>query len=325
MRKRKILFKLLPIFITITLALGLIVFKTVSNPFENPTIKEEVENTSVVKRKIYLLSNDNLVVPVTVSFEKKVGLADELYYMVSLLKEDSNLNSSLKGVINKDASITELIIQDGVLTVGFSKEFLDYPVKSELRIVEAIVWTLSQYDEVKAVNINVDGKLLTKMPLGKTPLPKDMSKDIGINNHVFPSLLNAKRVVTYYTKLIDGEMMYVPISNNIEEDSLSVFFEASKKRTPFMYGLSVSKYINDLEILNLNEKENTIEIELTTSCLIEEDLVDYEVYEAFCVALSSYKEDYTVSILVEDEILPINGINEEVSQISNIIYNEIEL
>lgn len=324
MKKKRLLFKLLPIVLTILVAVGVIVFKDFNNINENPTIKEEQDD--LVRRKVYLLSNDGLVVPVTVSFEKKQGLADELYYLITLLKEDNNLDKNLNGVINKDTSITELIIQDKVLTVGFSKEFTNYKQKNELRIVEALVWTLSQYDEVNAVNIKVDGKLLTKMPLGKTPLPKDMTKDIGINNHVFPGLLSAKRVVTYYQKTIGEQVMFVPVSNNLFEDDISVFLELSLKKTPVIYGLSPLKELKNADVVSVNEIENDIQIELTTSCLIEEDLVDYDVFYALSVALSSYKVDSTISILVEGEELKVDGLTlEEDIKISNIVYNEIKI
>jgi len=327
LRKNKIILKLLPIVLAIVIAAGFLVFKNSNPTNDDPILKEEENVTNLVKRKVYLLSNDNIVVPVTVSFEPKTSLADELYYVVSLLREDSDaVNKNFKGVINKDASITELIIQDGVITVGFSKEFLDYPVENELRIVESIVWTLVQYNDVNAVNINVDGKLLTKMPLGKTPLPKNITKDIGINNHIFPTLLNTKRVVTYYTKQIDGKEMFVPVSNNLKEDSISVFLELSTKRAPTLSGLKVSSYLKDTEILDVFVENNNIAFELTTSCLIEEDLVDYDVYHALQVALSSYKEDHTISINVEGETLAVDGlVEEEIITVNNVVYNEIVL
>lgn len=324
MKKRKILFKLLPIVLTLVIAAGFIVFRNKDDLVDDPTIKEEQED--LVKRKLYLLSNDNMIVPVTISFEPKQGLADELYYVVSLLKEDNKINNNFKGVINKDTSITELIIKDKVLTVGFSKEFLNYKVENELRIIESIVWTLSQYDEINAININVDGKLLTKMPLGKTPLPKDMSKDIGINNHIFPSLLNAKRVVTYYTKTFGDQEMFVPVSNNLKEDSISVFLDLSKQKVPTIYGLKPVSDLLDTEIISINENENEIKFELTASCLIEEDLVDYDVYHALQVALSSYKEDCTISIFVEGNELMVDGIiDENEIKVNGVIYNEIEI
>lgn len=319
--KKKILLILFPILIALILGSSFLFFSNKEGLVDSSTIKHE---DNLTRRKIYLLSEDNMVVPVTVSFTKKEGLADEIYYVVSLLKEDNNIHDNLKGVINKDTSITELSIQNKVITVGFSKEFMDYDSKKELRIVEAIVWTLSQYSEIDAVNIKVEGEILTKMPLGKTPLPKDMTKDIGINNHVFPGVLSSKRVVTYYVKTIGNGEMYVPVSNNLKEDSLSVFFDLSKQNAPLIYGLKVLKYLDDLEIKSIQEKEDTIEFNLTTSCLIEEDLVDYDVYYALQVAISSYKEDYKVSINVEGDVLPVDGVNQENDiLVSDVIYNEI--
>ena len=162
------------------------------------------------------------------------------------------------------------------------------------------------------------------MPLGKTPLPKDMSKDIGINNHIFPSVLNKKRVVTYYVKTVGDKEMYVPVSNNIDEDAVSVFLELSKTKTPLLYGLKVSSHLNEIEVVSINEMEEEIEFCLTTSCLIEEDLVDYDVYHSLQVAISSYKEDCSISISVDGNVLRVDGIqNEESIIVSEVLFNEI--
>ena len=324
MKRKKILFILLPILFAFILGSSFLIFSKKDDIIDDSMTNQEHQEQT--RRKIYLLSNDNIIVPVTVSFDKKQGLAEELYYVVSLLKEDSNIHSDLKGVINKNTSITELVLKDKSITVGFSKEFLDYTVNNELRIIESIVWTLSQYDEIDCVNIKVDGELLTKMPLGKTPLPKDMNKDIGINNHVFPGMLAAKRVVTYYVKKIGNNEFYVPVSNNLNEDSVSVFLELSKAKTPIIYGLKVSKYLRETEIVSITENDNIIEFELTTSCLIEENLVDYDVFHALQVSISSYKEDSVVSITINGDTLMVDGMQDNESiPVSDVLYNEIVL
>ena len=167
---RKLIAVIVPAFAILVVAL-FFVFKTENNnPLNDATININKEE-NMVKRKLYLLTNDNLVVPVTVSFEKKDSFADELYYVVSLLREDSKaIKGSFKGVLNKDVSILELNVENKVLTLGFSKEFNNYEKECELRIVESLVWTMSQYDEIDILNIKVDGQLLTKMPFSAVSL-----------------------------------------------------------------------------------------------------------------------------------------------------------
>lgn len=323
---RKLLIVSISILFVVVSALFLI-FKPNDNTQINDATININKEENLVKRKLYLLTNDNFVVPVTISMSKKDSLADELYYVVSLLREDSKaIKGSFKGILNKDTSITELTIKDQILTLGFSKEFNDYEKENELRIVEALVWTMSQYEEINAINIKVEDELLTRMPLGKTPLPSTLTKDFGINNHIFPTMLNKERAVVYYSKVIDDQEFYVPVSNNIEIDSISVFFELSKKNVPLITGLNVIKELKDLEVVNITSSEEKVNFELTSSSLLEENLIDYELYSILQVALSSFVENVKISIQVEGEEVKVDGINDENEMlVSNLVYNEIFL
>ncbi len=331
MKNKKINFKVLFIVLGVVVLLGGgLTFLLTKN--KAPTHIDEVivdvnKDDNLVKRKVYVLSNDNMVVPLTVSYDKKDSLADELYYLTSLLRVDNGvIKGSYKGVLPKDTSILSLSIQDKILTLGLSKEFYNYDVKNEIRIIEALVWTYSQFDEIDALELKIENELLTKMPLGKTPLPNKLTKEFGINNHIFPSDVTTNRVVTYYSKSIDGIEVFVPVSNNIEEEDISVFLELSKSKAPLYTGLYVNEVFKSIDVVNANITENDILLELTSSCLLEENLVSKEIYEVLQVMLSSYNEDLVVSILVEGEIVAVEGqIEEEIIKVSDVIYNEIKI
>ena len=72
-------------------------------------------------------------------------------------------------------------IDEGVAVVDFSKEFKNYQKEDEQKILQAITWTLTQFDSVDKVQLRINGKDLKEMPVNGTPISNGLSRASGIN------------------------------------------------------------------------------------------------------------------------------------------------
>ena len=77
---------------------------------ESKNVDVVVNKENMVYRRIYLISNKDLVVPLSVSFEKKADSSrDELVYVTTLLREGSPvIKGNLRAVLHKDVKINKL-------------------------------------------------------------------------------------------------------------------------------------------------------------------------------------------------------------------------
>jgi len=89
-----------------------------------------------------------------------------------------------------------------------------YDPLDERKILEAITWTLTDQDNIKGVQLWVDGKKLTEMPLQGTPLDRPLSRTMGINlPKQGPMLMNSSAVTVYFsTASPEGIPYYVPVT-----------------------------------------------------------------------------------------------------------------
>ena len=110
MKKKRILLKLLPIVLTILVAVGVIVFKDFNNLNENPTIKEEQDD--LVRRKVYLLSNAQEIF--TMHELEKLGLI-EYFDGIAISSKYGVRKPNLK--FYKDA-IKQMGVEGDIMMVG---------------------------------------------------------------------------------------------------------------------------------------------------------------------------------------------------------------
>ena len=90
------------------------------------------------------------------------------------------LPNGFRAVIPEDTQLS-LKIDEGVAIVDFSKEFKNYQKEDELKILQAITWTLTQFDSVEKVQLSMNGEELKEMPVNGTPISEGLSRTSGIN------------------------------------------------------------------------------------------------------------------------------------------------
>lgn len=127
------------------------------------------------------------------------------------------LPEGLTPILPKGTQVKALNISDGVATIDFSKEFLNYKEDEEEDLLSAVTWTLTGFSTIDEVNIWVDGKPLAVMPKKKTPAQGLTRKD-GINLEVAEGtdLTRSMPVILYFMgQLPNNEIYYVPVTRMV--------------------------------------------------------------------------------------------------------------
>ena len=189
---------------------------------KNVTGEDEKKGTNVtgentVLTQLYLIDKNGYVVPRTFALPYTESVAKQaLEYLVKGGPIDNMLPDDFRAVLPEGTEVS-VDIQDGVATVDFSNEFQEYAPEDEVRILESIVWTLTQFDSVKSVKLKMNGYPLTEMPVNKTPINGDLTKKVGINidlNGVV-DITNTRPVTVYYIVQNDKEIYYVPVTKRV--------------------------------------------------------------------------------------------------------------
>jgi germination protein M len=183
---------------------------------------EKSKAAKMVDRKLFLIDAHGHVTPQTVKLPSVKTPANQvLEYLVKDGPVSDILPDGFQAVLPAGTTFTlNLDPKDGTLTADFSKDFLNYKAKDEEKMLEAITWTLTQFDSVKRVKLSVNGKALTKMPVAKTPISSEgLTRADGINMTLgnVVDVTGSESVVVYYLSENDnGDTYYVPVTRRID-------------------------------------------------------------------------------------------------------------
>ena len=153
-----------------------------------------------MKTELYLFDKNGYVVPQTLSLPKTDSVAKQaLEYLVQNGPVTDILPNGFKAVLPADTKVT-VNVKDKVATVDFSNEFKNYKPEDEIGILQSVTWTLTQFDSIDKVKLQMNGYQLEEMPVNGTPMGDELTRNDGINLDVSDSgdITNTKPVTVYY-------------------------------------------------------------------------------------------------------------------------------
>ncbi|APH04182.1 GerMN domain-containing protein [Bacillus weihaiensis] len=181
---------------------------------------EEAETT--VTSQLFLLDKNGFVVPYTMNLPKTDSVAKQsLEYLVEGGPISNVLPNGFKAVLPQDTEVLGVNIkEDGTAVADFSKEFNNYKKEDEAKILQAITWTLTQFESVKKVKIWVNGHEQTEMPVNSTPIQDGVSRENGINHDSSDvvDITDTHPLTVYYLAETDGQQYYVPVTKRISNE-----------------------------------------------------------------------------------------------------------
>ncbi len=219
-----------------------------------------------VERELYLLDEEGVVVPFKLALPREEGaLKQTLEYLVKDGPITPFLPNGLQPVLPPGTEVDVHLTEDGTAIADFSPEFKEYDPKYEQSILQAITWTLTQFDNVDNVQIRMNGHEQEVMPLEETPIGKSYSRENGINleSGDVTDMTASNSVTVYFLSHIDGEPYYVPVTRRVvvedKEDQLAKTMEELLK------GPAVDSSFEHIFNEGIKVEESTISDEETAS------------------------------------------------------------
>lgn len=308
--------------ITITTLALLIFLITYLFPTQEETeqFKQTLNYNDIKQSAVYLIDDEQLVsrVNVMVNNSDTIKKMKEIINLLTLnSKESEYLPTPFCGLIPTGTTLKSLSLENGLLKLDFSKELLNTTKENERKMIEAIVYSLTELEEVKNILIFVEGEQLTELPFSKEKLPTLLDKNFGINK-VFEidSIKDTKKTTIYYGSKTEEVFYYVPITyvSNTNQEKVEIIIE--KLKTSPLYESNLISYLNaNAEITDYQIKEN--EIKLSFNKYLLDDLDNSNVIE---------EVQYTIFLSLRDtyniETVEFDIQNEDKNV--NLVINSLE-
>jgi germination protein M len=276
---------------------------------ESGTPEDQAAVPKPVERTVYLLDANGYVVPVSLTLPKEDGAAKQvLSYMVKGGPVENMLPNGFSAVLPEGTKVLGMTIKNGVATVDFSKEFKQYDAKQERRILDAVTRALTEFSNVKNVQIWVNGTPLSEMPVDSTPITQ-LGRTHGINLELAEGATpgNTTPVTVYFQGQLDDKRVYyvpvtrmVPRTDNVAKAAVEELIKGPKEGSPLF-----SSLLRTTKVLDVKQESNLVTVNLSDDILRYDDgrEANPEAVESLVLSLTESTGANQVQVLVEGKPL----------------------
>ncbi len=246
---------------------------------------------------IYLVDDNNYVSRFEVirNAEDTSELIEEVINNLTVGSSSSHVPNNFKKIIPEGTKILSKELESNLLKINFSKELLNIEKEQEEKMLEAIIYSLTEIKDIKKIMIFVEGANLKELPNSKKKLPLTLDRSYGINKiYDLNSMKEISKVTTYYVNKKDNFIYYTPVTSlsNDKNEKIEIIIEKLKSSPTYDTNL-VSYLASASELQNYEILENSVNLSFNNEIL---SLDDNKIIEEvkYSIALS-VRDTYDIS------------------------------
>lgn len=273
---------------TLTLFILLIIYFFPSN---DTIIKEHLSYITKEEMPIFLVDNKDYVARTSIvknSSETIEQIKEIIEALTKNTKKSSYIRDGFKPIIPDGTKILDLKLEESILTINFSKELLNVVHCDEQKMIEAIIYSLTEIKDIKKIKILVEGKPLTNLPNSNKKLPEYLDKSYGINKiYNIDSIKETTKTTIYYLSKNKDYYYYVPVTkvSNEKTERVEIIIKELKS-TPIYHTNLISYLAASANMTSYEMLENAISLSFNNYLIAnikEEDILEEVKYS---IALS---------------------------------------
>ena len=273
---------------TLTLFILLIIYFFPSN---DTVIKEHLSYITKDEMPIFLVDNKDYVARISIvknSSETIEQIKEIIEALTKNTKKSSYIRDGFKPIIPDGTKILDLKLAESILTINFSKELLNVVHCDEQKMIEAIIYSLTEIKDIKKIKILVEGKPLTNLPNSNKKLPEYLDKSYGINKiYNIDSIKETTKTTIYYLSKNKDYYYYVPVTkvSNEKTERVEIIIKELKS-TPIYHTNLISYLAASANMTSYEMLENAISLSFNNYLIAnikEEDILEEVKYS---IALS---------------------------------------
>ena len=251
-------------------------------PVKDVKIKTKTYYKEASTSSIYLVDKNHYVARTNIYVDNsdKLKLAKEL---VDALINGTNKNKYLPdgfiSLIPENTKVLNITIDGDTISLYFDENILNVKKNDEEKMVESIVYTLTEIDGINNVKIFINDKELTTLPQSGRTLPFPLNRSIGINRKSkITSIKNSKEVTTYFLANNNDESYFIPVTFTTDDEGEKVEIIIKELKSSENIDSSLKTYLSASTLLkNYELKENEVNLEFNNNILNQFNKIDEEV------------------------------------------------
>lgn len=262
-------------------------------PNNETSYPEEIISINELTMPLYIKDQNGYVARTNIIKKKD----NDIEYIINLLTKESLYENYLpvnfEPLIPENTKLLNYSLNDKVLKLNFSKEFLLVKENDEEKMIESLIYSLCELESIDKILIYVENKKLNELPNSKVKLPVSLDKSYGINKvYDIKSFKNVTKTTIYYASKTDDLTYYIPITKITNNDANAVEIIVKELKTSPIYESNLISFLNaSYELKNYEIMENSVNMSFDNKMLL--NLNDENITE---------KVKYTLSLSIRDTL-----------------------
>ena len=256
-----------------------------------PSISESLSYIEKEEMPIFLVDNMEYIARTSIvkNSDNTDDLIKEVIESLTIGSNKSNyIREGFKAVIPEGTKVLDIKLEDSILTINFSKELLNVSQDSEEKMLEAIIYSLTEIESVKKIKILVEGEPLTHLPNSNKKIPELLDKNYGINKiYNLDSIKDTSKTTIYYLSKYNDYYYYVPVTKVSNESMQKAEIIIKELKTTPIYHTNLISYLAaSTNLTNYELLENSIALSFDNHLLANIDDKDILEEVKYSIALS---------------------------------------
>lgn len=267
-------------------------------------LNQNVNDVLAPKIPIYLIDGNNFVSKSTID-DTSSEIHERIKLIIDRLTIGNGDDGDFKPVIPKGTKIISMDLNEGLLKINFSEEFYNVSKDNEEKMIEAIIYSLTELEEVDKIMIFVNEERLMVLPHSKKRLDLYLDRSYGINKVIDITDVKNTQMTTIYYLAKNDDYYYVPISfvsNN--DDKINIIIDSLKTNT--LNNSNLLSHLNyQVELMNYEYNNQDISLNFNNALLdsVRDGVLKEEVKYAIAYSLRDSMGITSVTFLVEGDFV----------------------
>ena len=268
----------------------------------NPQISESLSYIEKEEIPIFLVDNMEYIARTTIVKDSNntIDLIKEIIASLTINSAKSNyIREGFKAIIPENTQVLDLNLENNILTINFSKELLNITADNEEKMLEALIYSLTEIEEIEKIKILVEGEKLASLPNSHKKLPEYLDKNYGINKiYNLDSIKDTSKTTIYYLSKYNDYYYYVPVTKVSNENTEKAEIIINELKTTPIYHTNLISYLAaSTNLTNYEILEDSISLSFDNHLLVGLD--DEEILEEVKYAISlSIRDSYGINDVI---------------------------
>ena len=228
---------------------------------------------------VYLVNDYEQLTKVDFKSPKLESVVESIINKLTI-SNDATIPRKFKQVIPSNIKLNKSRIEENIIYLDFSKEFLSIPKDNIELIIESIAYSLFELESINGVSIYVDEKSISSY----YSVPEIITKDYGINKRMnIKSFNDVSKVTIFYIDNEDDKSYYVPITKYVNDSREKIKIIIDELSSNYVYESNLISLLDkNSKLLNYEIKNDSIILDFNNSIFLEQDeILEEIVYSVF--------------------------------------------